>query len=65
MNKDEGKREIAYQLAMSFARRMLLKGLITREDYKKIEDRMAEKYTPALERLFSRITCNGAVSTGI
>ena len=65
MNKIEGKREIDYQLAMSVARRMLLKGLITRDDYKKFEDRMAEEYTPVIGRLFSRLTCNSAVSTGI
>ena len=65
MNKIEGKREIDYQLAMSVARRMLLKGLIIRDDYKKFEDRMSEKYTPIIGRLFSRLTCNSEVSTGI
>ena len=50
MNKIEGKREIDYQLAMSVARRMLLKGLIIRDDYKKFEDRMSEKYTPIIGR---------------
>ena len=64
MNKIEGKREIDYQLAMSVARRMLLKGLRTRDGYKKFEDRVSEKYTAIIGRLFSRLTCNGAVSTG-
>ena len=38
------QRVIAYQIAMSVARSMLSQGIITEEEYRKIDTIMAEKY---------------------
>ena len=41
---DLRQRVIAYQMAMSIARSMLSQGIITEEEYRKIDTIMAEKY---------------------
>lgn len=41
---DYGKRVIAYQLAMSLARSMLTQGIISEEEYRKIDTIMTEKH---------------------
>ncbi|MCI5728590.1 MAG: hypothetical protein MR374_03485 [Clostridia bacterium] len=41
---DYEKRVIAYQLAMSLARSMLTQGIISEEEYRKIDTIMTEKH---------------------
>lgn len=55
MNKDEGKREIIFQMTMSAARQMLEKGLISEEEYKQFDTKMQQKYQPVFGTLFSNI----------
>lgn len=55
MIKEEGKREIVYQMTMSAARQMLEKGLISKEEYKQFDTKMQAKYRPIIGTLFSEI----------
>lgn len=55
MIKEEGKREIVYQMTMSAARQMLEKGLISEEEYKQFDTKMQAKYRPIIGTLFSNI----------
>lgn len=55
MTREEGKREIVFQLTMSAARQMLEKGLISEEEYKQFDTRMQQKYRPIFGSLFSNI----------
>jgi len=53
MNKEEGRREIVYQMTMTAVRKMLEEGLILREEYEKFDTKMRQKYEPIFGRLFS------------
>ena len=53
MNKEEGRREIVYQMSMAAVRKMLEEGLISREEYEKFDTKMRQKYEPIFGRLFS------------
>ena len=55
MTKEEGRSEIVYQMTMSAAKKMLKKGLITREEYIQFEGQMKEKYSPKIGSLFSNL----------
>ena len=55
MNKDEGRREIMYQMTMSVARKMIAEGLLTKAEYRDFDSRMKKKYKPILGELFSNI----------
>ena len=55
MNKDEGRREIMYQMTMSAARKMIAEGLLTKAEYRDFDSRMKKKYKPILGELFSNI----------
>ncbi|MDD3028650.1 MAG: hypothetical protein PHI41_11500 [Erysipelotrichaceae bacterium] len=55
MMKQEGRREIVYQMTMSAARQMLEKGLISREEYVQFDTKMRAKYRPIIGTLFSNI----------
>lgn len=55
MMKQEGRREIVYQMTMSAARQMLEKGLISREEYVQFDTNMRAKYRPIIGTLFSNI----------
>lgn len=55
MTREEGKREIVFQLTMSAARQMLENGLISEEEYKQFDTRMQRKYRPIFGSLFSNI----------
>ena len=55
MNKDEGHREIMYQMTMSVARKMIAEGLLTRDEYRAFESEMQKKYKPIIGELFSNI----------
>ena len=55
MNKDEGRREIMYQMTMSVARKMIAEGLLTRDEYRAFESKMQKKYKTIIGELFSNI----------
>lgn len=55
MTKDQGRKEIIYQMTMSAARQMLEKGLITDEQYQKYDTKMRQKYEPIIGTLWSEI----------
>ncbi len=55
MSRDEGKREIVFQMTMAAAREMLGQGLISKTEYKHFEEKMLEKYTPAIGGLFATL----------
>ena len=55
MTKDQGRKEIIYQMTMSAARQMLEKGLISEDDYKQFDTKMQQKYRPIFGTLFSNI----------
>ena len=51
VNKDKFEREKLYQATMHVAKHMLNQKLITAKEYKRIEDRMSEKYKPVFGSL--------------
>ena len=55
MTKDQGRKEIIYQMTMSAARQMLEKGLISEDEYKQFDTKMQQKYRPIFGTLFSNI----------
>lgn len=55
MSKEEGRREIVYQMTMTAARKMLEQGLITREEYEDFDTTMQQKYAPVFGTLFSNL----------
>ena len=48
MTQEQFEREKTYRVTMSIARSMLQNGLITEQEYKKIDIMMLEKYRPLL-----------------
>ena len=52
MTRDEGKREITYQLTMNLAHELLTKGVISESDYRKFDTKMQQKYNPKIGGLF-------------
>ena len=52
MTKEEGRRELRYQITMSLASDMVKKGIINHEDYRAYETKMREKYQPVFGDLF-------------
>ena len=55
MSREEGKREIVFQMTMSAARQMLEKELISEDEYKLFDTKMRQKYCPIFGTLFSNI----------
>ena len=55
MTKDEFRREKLYQATMHVIRNMLEEGIITEEEYCKVEEVFFRKYRPVLGRIFSNI----------
>ncbi|WP_192808094.1 SHOCT domain-containing protein [Parascardovia denticolens] len=53
MNEDQFEREKLYQASMEMFKKMLEKGLITREEYEVIDTKMQEKYSPIIGTLLS------------
>lgn len=53
MNEDQFEREKLYQASMEMFKKMLEKGLITREEYEVIDTKMQEKYSPIIVTLLS------------
>lgn len=55
MNRDLDLREITYQIIMSNAKKMLIKDLISRDEYMDFESKMKEKYKPIIGPIYSEI----------
>ena len=55
MNKEEGRKEIIYQMTMAAAKKMLEEGLITKEQYEQFDTVMRQKYEPVFGDLFTNI----------
>ncbi|MDD4511060.1 MAG: hypothetical protein PHY23_09190 [Oscillospiraceae bacterium] len=56
MRKDEFRNEKLYQTTMSIARTMLKEGIISEEEYRRIDTIFFEKYRPVFGTLFSDIS---------
>lgn len=52
MTRDEGKKEITYQMTMSLACELLTKGVISESDYRNFDTKMQQKYEPKIGGLF-------------
>ncbi len=55
MSKEEFKSEKLYQATMYIARKMLVEGLISEEEYRQIDTIFSKKYKPTLGTLFADI----------
>ena len=55
MSKEEGLREMTYQMVMRASWKMLQSGLLSEDEYLEFEARMREKYRPVIGLLFSDI----------
>ncbi len=56
MNKTDFKNETLYQTTMSMAGRLLSNGIISKEDYCRIDTIFTEKYKPIFGGLFADIS---------
>jgi hypothetical protein len=56
MGNREDKNELIFLMTMSSAKKMMLEGLITQEEYRKFDTIMQQKYRPKYGALFSDIT---------
>ena len=55
MTREQGRKEVVYQMTMSAARRMLEKGLITEEQYQTYDTKMRQKYAPIIGTLWAEM----------
>lgn len=55
MPEDEFKREALYQTTMHLARKMLAEGVISMEEYERMDAVFLAKYRPVFGTLFSEI----------
>lgn len=55
MSKEEGLREMTYQMVMRTSWKMLQSGLLSEDEYLEFEARMREKYRSVIGLLFSDI----------
>ena len=55
MTREQGRKEVVYQMTMSAARRMLENGLITEEQYQKYDTKMRQKYAPIIGTLWAEM----------
>ena len=55
MSKEEGLREMTYQMVMRASWKMLQSGLLSENEYIAFEVKMREKYRPVIGLLFSDI----------
>lgn len=53
MTKEQFRSERRYQISLSIAKTMLRKGVISEEEYKRIDTILLEKYRPILGTLLS------------
>ena len=52
MSKDELKNDQRYQVTMSMAAELLRRGVITDKNYHAFDEKMCQKYRPAIGELF-------------
>lgn len=55
MTREEGIREMTYQMVMRASWKMLQSGLLSEDEYLEFEGKMREKYRPVIGLLFSDI----------
>lgn len=55
MTKEEFKGEVLYQTTMHLVGRLLAEGVITTDEYERMESVFTEKYSPIFGTLFSEI----------
>jgi len=55
MNDEKAKDELAYQMTMSAARKMLKDGLISKDEYRQFDTNMQAKYCPVFGAIFANI----------
>ena len=55
MTKEQFQREKMYQATMGMVRRMLSEGLISLEEYAKVEQIFLEKYKPLIGSIYAEI----------
>ena len=55
MSKEDGLREMTYQMVMRASWKMLQSGLLSEDEYLAFEAKMREKYRPVIGVLFSDI----------
>ena len=55
MSKEDGLREMTYQMVMRASWKMLQSGLLSEDEYLAFEAKMREKYRPVIGHLFSDI----------
>ena len=55
MSKEDGLREMTYQMVMRASWKMLQSGLLSEDEYLAFEAKMREKYRPVIGLLFSDI----------
>ena len=55
MSKEDGLREMTYQMVMRASWKMLQSGLLSEDEYLEFEGKMREKYRPVIGVLFSDI----------
>lgn len=56
MSKDEFRNEKLYQTTMHLARKMLEEGVVSEEEYRRIDTIFLDKYKPVFGTLFSDIS---------
>ncbi len=56
MRKEEFRNEKLYQTTMSIAQKMLKEGIVSEEEYRRIDTIFLEKYRPVFGTLFSDIS---------
>ena len=55
VTKEEGRREIAYQMTMNIAKKLMEEQMITREQYRQFDEIMQQKYKPIFGGLFTNL----------
>lgn len=53
--KDMDYREMVYQITMDIMKKLLKEKLISKEEYLEMEEKMIEKYTPVIGKVYSDI----------
>lgn len=62
MTPEDYRRDMLYHAALSMAKTMLEKGILTEDEYAEIDTILLQKYRPYLGILLSDKTCNNSLS---
>lgn len=57
MTSEDLRNDILYHMALSMAKNMLERGLLSQEEYAEMDTILLKKYRPYLGSLFSENTC--------